>query len=52
MPWTVDDPATFRYLLSTGVDGIITNYPTRARAILAEEGYKLPKPVKQPKQVE
>lgn len=52
VPWTVDDPATFRYLLSTGVDGIITNYPTRARAILAAEGYKLPKPVKQPKQVE
>lgn len=46
VPWTVDEPSTFRYLLRTGVDGIITNYPTRARGLLAEAGYKLPKPVR------
>lgn len=45
VPWTVDDPAMFRHLLHTGVDGMITNYPTQARGILADAGYRLPKPV-------
>ncbi len=46
VPWTVDDPATFRYLLKVGVDGIITNDPTQARELLCAAGYKLPKPVR------
>jgi glycerophosphoryl diester phosphodiesterase len=43
IPWTVDDPATVQYMIDTGVDGIITNYPTRTREILAENGLKLPR---------
>jgi glycerophosphoryl diester phosphodiesterase len=32
--WTVDDPAALRAASAMGVDGIITNSPARARAIL------------------
>jgi glycerophosphoryl diester phosphodiesterase len=32
--WTPDDPAEIRRLASLGVDGIITNYPQRAREVL------------------
>lgn len=44
VPWTVDDPATMEALLDAGVDGLITNYPDRLRAIMAERGMRLPKP--------
>jgi glycerophosphoryl diester phosphodiesterase len=30
-------------LIDMGVDGIITNYPDRLRAVMAENGFKLPK---------
>jgi glycerophosphoryl diester phosphodiesterase len=43
VPWTVDDPATVRYLLGLGVDGLITDAPDVVRDILAEEGYRLPR---------
>ena len=43
IPWTVDDPATMQYLIDLGVDGIITDHPDRLRAVLAENGYKLPR---------
>jgi glycerophosphoryl diester phosphodiesterase len=44
LPYTVDDPDTMRALLELGVDGLITNYPDRLRAVLAEAGRDLPKP--------
>ena len=49
VPWTVDDPATMASLIDAGVDGLITDYPDRLRAVLAERGYRLPKPVRPPR---
>jgi glycerophosphoryl diester phosphodiesterase len=48
IPWTVDDPATMHSLIDAGVDGIITDYPDRLRAVMAERGFKLPRPVRPP----
>lgn len=44
LPYTVDDPATMRALMDLGVDGLITNYPDRLRAVMAEAGLALPQP--------
>ena len=46
IPWTIDDPATMDYFIDLGVDGIITNYPDRLRAVMADNGMRLPKPYK------
>jgi len=35
--WTVDDPNDMRRAIVNGVDGIITNFPTRLRAILSTD---------------
>ncbi|MFN8193440.1 MAG: glycerophosphodiester phosphodiesterase family protein [Nocardioidaceae bacterium] len=43
LPYTVDVPATMHALLDAGVDGMITNYPDRVRAVLAERGMPLPR---------
>jgi glycerophosphoryl diester phosphodiesterase len=34
LTWTVDLPEAMRYLIDAGVDGIITNYPERMRALI------------------
>ncbi|WP_336792695.1 glycerophosphodiester phosphodiesterase [Gordonia malaquae] len=44
IPWTVNEVSDIRKQLSYGVDGIITDYPTRLRGVLGDEGYRLPKP--------
>ncbi|MEU0990642.1 glycerophosphodiester phosphodiesterase family protein [Streptomyces sp. NPDC005953] len=44
IPWTVNDTVTMRKLIDDGVDGIITDYPDRLRAVMTERGLKLPKP--------
>jgi glycerophosphoryl diester phosphodiesterase len=36
--WTVNEPADIERALDLGVDGIITDYPDRARGILAKRG--------------
>jgi glycerophosphoryl diester phosphodiesterase len=38
LPWTVNEPADMRRLIDWGVDGIITDYPDRLRAVLSEMG--------------
>ena len=42
IPWTVSEAALMHTLIDLGVDGIITDYPTRLRAVLAERGLSLP----------
>ncbi|WBQ07874.1 glycerophosphodiester phosphodiesterase family protein [Kribbella sp. CA-293567] len=42
VPWTVDDPATMQSLVDKGVDGIISDYPDRVRAVARENGFRLP----------
>ena len=37
IPWTVNDPARMRTLIHLQVDGIITDYPDKLQAILAED---------------
>lgn len=36
--WTVNEPADIERALDLGVDGLITDYPDRARSILAKRG--------------
>jgi len=40
--WTVNEPAEMRRLIDNGVDGIITDYPDRLRAVMAEQNMPLP----------
>lgn len=42
IPWTVDDEATMNYLIDTGVDGIITDYPDVLRQVMTTRGMVLP----------
>lgn len=44
VPWTVNDPADMASLIDLGVDGLITDYPDRARAVMAQKGLPLPPP--------
>jgi glycerophosphoryl diester phosphodiesterase len=38
VPWTVNEPADIERMLDLGVDGLITDYPDRARRIVAKRG--------------
>jgi glycerophosphoryl diester phosphodiesterase len=42
IPWTVDDAHDMRAQIADGVDGLITNYPARLRAVMSELGMPLP----------
>lgn len=45
IPWTINDPADMERLIGWGVDGIITDYPDRLRAVMQARGLPLPDPV-------
>jgi len=38
LPWTVNEPADMARLIDWGVDGLITDYPDRARRVIADKG--------------
>jgi glycerophosphoryl diester phosphodiesterase len=40
VPWTVNNPVDMARLVDWNVDGLITDYPDRARRVLAEKGVK------------
>ncbi|WP_306360162.1 glycerophosphodiester phosphodiesterase family protein [Nocardia sp. CC227C] len=42
VPWTVNDKAALATVIDQGVDGIITDYPNRAREVMREKGMPLP----------
>jgi glycerophosphoryl diester phosphodiesterase len=42
IPWTINDPDAMRAQIAAGADGIITDYPTRLRSMMAELGLPLP----------
>lgn len=46
IPWTVNEMTDMRRLIDSGVDGIITDYPDRLRAVMHERGMALPQGVK------
>jgi glycerophosphoryl diester phosphodiesterase len=48
IPWTVNERADMERLIPLGVDGIITDYPDRLRAVMVEKNMPLPPQVKAP----
>ncbi|MGY4647988.1 glycerophosphoryl diester phosphodiesterase [Mycobacterium sp. URHB0021] len=42
VPWTIDDADAMRAQIAAGADGIITDYPGRLRAVMAQLGLPLP----------
>ncbi len=38
IPWTVNEPAEMARLIDMKIDGLITDYPDRARKVMAEKG--------------
>ena len=45
IPWTINTPADMDRLLGWGVDGLISDYPDRARTVTQARGMPLPKPI-------
>ena len=42
IPWTVNERTDMERLIALGVDGIITDYPDRLRAVMAERNMPMP----------
>jgi endoglucanase len=42
IPWTVNEKPDMQRMLEMGVDGIISDYPDRLRAVMAQAGLPLP----------
>jgi glycerophosphoryl diester phosphodiesterase len=48
IPWTVNERSDMERLVQMGVDGIITDYPDRLRALMAKKELPLPPPAPAP----
>lgn len=48
VPWTVNDPGDLGSLIALGVDGIITDYPNRLRAVMTARNMRLPPAFQKP----
>lgn len=48
VPWTINNPADMDRFIGWGVDGLITDYPDRAREVMRSRGLTLPAPVAVP----
>jgi glycerophosphoryl diester phosphodiesterase len=48
IPWTVNERSDMDRLIGMGVDGLITDYPDRLRAVMAAKNMPLPRPVLAP----
>ena len=42
IPWTVNEQQAMQQMIDDGVDGVITDYPSRLRAVMADLGLALP----------
>lgn len=42
VPWTINDSADMARIIDMKVDGLITDYPDRARKVMADKGLSLP----------
>jgi glycerophosphoryl diester phosphodiesterase len=42
VPWTINDAATMNAQIDAGADGIITDYPTLLRQVMADRGMNMP----------
>ncbi len=42
IPWTINDPADIARAIDAGADGVITDYPDRARKVMEAKGMPLP----------
>lgn len=51
LPWTVNNPEDMLRLIGWGVDGLITDYPDRARTVMKDKGMQLPAPIGMPVKV-
>ncbi len=45
LPWTINNPPEMDKLIGWGVDGIISDYPDRLRAVMAARAMPLPDPL-------
>ncbi len=48
VPWTVNTAKDIQAVIDLKVDGLISDYPDRARALLLKAGHSLPAPVRLP----
>ncbi len=46
IPWTANEPKHIEAVIDTGADGLITDYPDRARAILQKRGIAVAAPLR------